>query len=90
MQFARENPLPLLPPQVKIESANDITEEAIQTTMIRAVRFYGTIQAHDGHWPGDYAGPMFLLPGLVSNLNKMFLSLLSFIVCMHGMLLKYT
>ena len=22
-------------------------------------------QAEDGHWPGDYGGPMFLLPGLV-------------------------
>lgn len=65
LQFARENPLSPLPPQVKIESANDITEEAIQTTLTRAVRFYATIQAHDGHWPGDYGGPMFLMPGLV-------------------------
>ncbi|KAH9291865.1 hypothetical protein KI387_042954, partial [Taxus chinensis] len=63
--FARENPLPPLPPQVKIESANDITKEAVKTTLIRAIRFYANIQAHDGHWPGDYGGPMFLMPGLV-------------------------
>ncbi|KAF5383417.1 hypothetical protein D9757_006167 [Collybiopsis confluens] len=27
--------------------------------------FYKHLQAHDGHWPGEYGGPMFLLPGLV-------------------------
>ncbi|PPD70491.1 hypothetical protein GOBAR_DD32626 [Gossypium barbadense] len=29
-----------------------------------ALDFYSTIQADDGHWLGDYGGPMFLLPGL--------------------------
>lgn len=28
-------------------------------------KFYKNLQAHDGHWPGEYGGPMFLLPGLV-------------------------
>ncbi|PBK72268.1 terpene synthase [Armillaria solidipes] len=27
--------------------------------------FYKNLQCHDGHWPGEYGGPMFLLPGLV-------------------------
>ncbi|KAF9073529.1 terpenoid cyclases/protein prenyltransferase alpha-alpha toroid [Rhodocollybia butyracea] len=27
--------------------------------------FYKNLQADDGHWPGEYGGPMFLLPGLV-------------------------
>ena len=27
--------------------------------------FYKHLQAEDGHWPGEYGGPMFLLPGLV-------------------------
>jgi squalene/oxidosqualene cyclase-like protein len=30
-----------------------------------AAKFYATIQTADGHWSGDYGGPMFLLPGLV-------------------------
>ncbi|KAG7085558.1 hypothetical protein E1B28_003115 [Marasmius oreades] len=28
-------------------------------------KFYKYLQAHDGHWPGEYGGPMFLIPGLV-------------------------
>lgn len=29
------------------------------------LHFLKHLQAEDGHWPGSYAGPMFLLPGLV-------------------------
>jgi lanosterol synthase len=29
------------------------------------MKFYAKLQAEDGHWPGDYGGPLFLLPGLV-------------------------
>ena len=25
-------------------------------------------QADDGHWPGDYGGPMFLMPGMIISL----------------------
>ena len=25
-------------------------------------------QADDGHWPGDYGGPMFLMPGMIITL----------------------
>ncbi|CAL8266216.1 unnamed protein product [Lota lota] len=27
--------------------------------------FYSLLQAEDGHWTGDYGGPLFLLPGLL-------------------------
>lgn len=27
--------------------------------------FFNGLQADDGHWPGDYGGPMFLMPGLI-------------------------
>eukprot|EP00252_Welwitschia_mirabilis_P023208 TRINITY_DN6518_c0_g1_i1.p1 TRINITY_DN6518_c0_g1~~TRINITY_DN6518_c0_g1_i1.p1 ORF type:complete len:760 (-),score=127.45 TRINITY_DN6518_c0_g1_i1:298-2577(-) len=65
MQLAKENPSLEMPPPVKVHNVNDITDAALKTTLTRAIRFYSTIQAHDGHWPGDYGGPMFLLPGLV-------------------------
>uniref|UniRef100_A0A8C0IUL0 Terpene cyclase/mutase family member n=1 Tax=Chelonoidis abingdonii TaxID=106734 RepID=A0A8C0IUL0_CHEAB len=29
------------------------------------MKFYSGLQAEDGHWPGDYGGPLFLLPGLL-------------------------
>lgn len=29
------------------------------------IAFYQQLQQEDGHWPGDYGGPMFLMPGLV-------------------------
>lgn len=31
----------------------------------KAVHFYSMLQTPDGHWSGDYGGPLFLLPGLV-------------------------
>jgi cycloartenol synthase len=60
--------LPALPERVVVGANEDLTEAALETTLTRAVRFYSTIQADDGHWPGDYGGPMFLLPGLVITL----------------------
>lgn len=29
------------------------------------ILFFADLQQADGHWPGDYGGPMFLMPGLV-------------------------
>ena len=26
---------------------------------------FTALQADDGHWPGDYGGPMFLMPGMI-------------------------
>lgn len=34
----------------------------------KAMSFYQTLQCSDGHWAGDYGGPMFLMPGLISTL----------------------
>ncbi|KAF7798580.1 hypothetical protein EIP86_009802 [Pleurotus ostreatoroseus] len=46
--------LPTLPP------AKDALDAARN-----GYKFYKHLQAEDGHWPGEYGGPMFLLPGLV-------------------------
>lgn len=32
--------------------------------MLNGVSFFSILQTADGHWAGDYGGPMFLLPGL--------------------------
>ncbi|CAH2034328.1 unnamed protein product [Thlaspi arvense] len=64
LQFSRENLNSSVLPQVKVEDGDDLTDKMVESTLKRGVDFYSTIQAHDGHWPGDYGGPMFLLPGL--------------------------
>ncbi|MFQ6645770.1 hypothetical protein Gotur_019835 [Gossypium turneri] len=69
IQFAEEKQSVTNLPQTKLEEFEDVKEEAVMTTLHIALDFYSTIQADDGHWPGDYGGPMFLLPGLV-RLNK--------------------
>ncbi|KAL2458182.1 Cycloartenol synthase [Forsythia ovata] len=65
MQLAKENPCDQIPPAIKIKETEGITEEALTTTLRRAINFYFTIQAHDGHWPAESAGPLFFLPPLV-------------------------
>lgn len=54
-------------PRVNVKDIEDLTEENVTLTLKRAINFYSTLQTHDGHWAGDYGGPMFLLPGLVSH-----------------------
>ncbi|KAJ6331735.1 hypothetical protein OIU76_010171 [Salix suchowensis] len=68
-QFEKENPVSEVLPQVKVKESEKVTEEAVTTTLKRGLNYYSNIQAHDGHWPGDYGGPMFLMPGLVITLS---------------------
>lgn len=55
---------------MKVGSEGEISSsggaEGVKMALSRALKFYSTIQADDGHWPGDYGGPLFLLPGLVN------------------------
>ncbi|TYI87515.1 hypothetical protein E1A91_D04G140900v1 [Gossypium mustelinum] len=67
IQFAEEKQSVTNLPQTKLEEFEDVKEEAIMTTLHSALDYYSTIQADDGHWPGDYGGHMFLLPGLWKN-----------------------
>ncbi|KAG6480213.1 hypothetical protein ZIOFF_063693 [Zingiber officinale] len=69
LQFAKENPLEMDYPIIRIQDDEDVTEEALVTSLRKAISIFSTHQAHDGHWPGDNAGPMFLLPGLIITLQ---------------------
>ncbi|GJY38668.1 cycloartenol synthase [Tanacetum coccineum] len=69
VEFAKENSVSVFPPKVNIKDAEDITEDKVTNVLRRAIGFHSTLQADDGHWPGDYGGPMFLLPGLVITLS---------------------
>ncbi|GMJ07130.1 camelliol C synthase 1 [Hibiscus trionum] len=68
MQLTKENPCGLIPPPVKVDDGQVVTEEAVTVTLRRAISFYSSLQAHDGHWPTENAGPLFFLPPLVMAL----------------------
>ncbi|NP_001310632.1 cycloartenol synthase [Ricinus communis] len=69
IQFSKENPICEVLPQVKVKESEQVTEEKVKITLRRALNYYSSIQADDGHWPGDYGGPMFLMPGLIIALS---------------------
>ena len=48
------------PSPVQPKSAGEAAHKALQ--------FYQMLQCEDGHWAGDYGGPMFLMPGLVCSI----------------------
>jgi hypothetical protein len=50
LQFAKENPLKLDLPAIKLEENEDVTEEAVSTSLKKAISRFSTLQAHDGQW----------------------------------------
>jgi cycloartenol synthase len=46
----------------------ELTDENVTAAIKEAVGFFEQLQQDDGHWAGDYGGPMFLLPGMVATL----------------------
>ncbi|KAL6888522.1 hypothetical protein ACP4OV_009548 [Aristida adscensionis] len=69
MQFAKAKPLNLQFPAVKLEVHEDVTEEAVSISLKAAISRFSILQTRDGHWLGDYGGPMFLTPGLIITLS---------------------
>lgn len=47
------------------EGVNPTLEKQAFVSAHNALNFYQNLQADEGHFPGDYGGPLFLLPGLV-------------------------
>ena len=43
--------------------ASPAVHTAVDAAM-KGMGFYSLLQAEDGHWAGDYGGPLFLLPGI--------------------------
>ncbi|XP_044490529.1 beta-amyrin synthase-like [Mangifera indica] len=65
MQFLREKNFKQTIPAVKVEDGEEITYETATVSLRRAVHFFSALQASDGHWPAENAGPLFFLPPLV-------------------------
>ncbi|KAL3736986.1 hypothetical protein ACJRO7_025851 [Eucalyptus globulus] len=65
MQFLREKEFKQTIPPVRVEDGEEITYDKASTALKRAVHFFSALQASDGHWPAENAGPLFFLPPLV-------------------------
>ncbi len=48
-----------------IPQAETPEQQKVADALIKGMNYYGCLQSDDGHWPGDYGGPLFLLPGLL-------------------------
>ncbi len=40
-------------------------EQVLIDSLIKGMHYFSQLQSEEGHWPGDYGGPLFLLPGLL-------------------------
>ena len=47
-------------PQTKNEE-----EHALSDSLIKGMHYFSQLQSEEGHWAGDYGGPLFLLPGIL-------------------------
>ena len=60
---------PLTAPSIATESTEIDSRDNLEHQVLSSIRSTATLladrQATDGHWPGDYGGPLFLLPGLL-------------------------
>ncbi|GKB73344.1 hypothetical protein Tco_0934756 [Tanacetum coccineum] len=65
ISLTKENPRVEIPEAIKLQETEEVTNEAVTITLRRAISFFSTIQAHDGHWPAESAGPLFFLPPMV-------------------------
>lgn len=50
---------------VKPSLPEKLESDPVASAIHNGIGYYATLQCGDGHWAGDYGGPMFLLPGLV-------------------------
>lgn len=48
-----------------VSAAEEDSGTFVGKAIVRAASFFSSMQCGDGHWAGDYGGPMFLLPGLI-------------------------
>ncbi|CAN6251496.1 unnamed protein product [Urochloa humidicola] len=65
MQCAKQNGNQQGLPYIKLQADEHVTEEIVLNSLRRALDQFSSLQASDGHWPGDFSGVMFIMPGLI-------------------------
>lgn len=49
----------------QIPQADHPEAQKVTDAVIKGINYFSCLQSDEGHWPGDYGGPLFLLPGLL-------------------------
>lgn len=65
LQCAKQNGSQRYLPRIKLQEGEQVTDEIVLNSLRRALDQFSSLQASDGHWPGDFSGVMFIMPGLV-------------------------
>ena len=65
MQLAKENNFSFDLQKAEDETPADINPNTVSEKLRKAHSYFSSIQAHDGHWPGDFPGPLFTTATMV-------------------------
>ncbi len=49
----------------QVPQADNNKQKNADHAVLAGIHYFSRLQSEEGHWPGDYGGPMFLLPGLI-------------------------